>query len=176
MRQWIAWREGVTRGSGKPGKHPIGADGQAKAWQTPAQWMTHAEAVQMADERQFAGVGLVLPLQLPGGGWLVAMDFDGVPVAGTDSDRVREVIDIHRALGCPYAEVSPSGQGIRMLLVSSIALPQTRRRPSAWGTFDEIYCANVKWVTVTGQHWGGEGLPEATVPLEALTRAWRAGG
>ena len=176
LRRWIAWRVGEPRGNGKPGKHPIGADGHGTAWQTPAQWMTHDEARTLVAAQGLAGVGLVLPLQLSADEWLVAMDFDGVPIAATDDPRVQELIEVHAALGCPYAEVSPSGAGVRMLLRARTALPQTRRRRSPNGHFDELFCGNVKWVTVTGRHWRGGGLPESTAALSSLLAEWQRGG
>lgn len=172
LRQWVCWRAGEARTNGNLSKYPIGANGQAQAWQTPLQWMTYEEAVQMAQTNCLAGVGIVLPLEVPAAGWLVAMDFDGVPLDGSDAARLVEVMGIHQRLGEPYAEVSPSGRGIRMLLRSDVPLMQARRRRSSTGHYDELYCANVKWVTITGKHWRGSGMPLATKALESLMNDW----
>lgn len=93
----------------------------------------------MAAEHHLAGVGLVLPLQMPGCNWVFAMEFDCVPVHATTSIRLREVVEMHEVLDGPYADVSPSGQGIRMLLMSTTALRQTRQRRSADGTMRPMF-------------------------------------
>ncbi len=34
----------------------------------------------------------------------------------------------------------------------------------------------IRWVTVTGRHWRGGGLPESTAALSSLLAEWQRGG
>jgi P4 family phage/plasmid primase-like protien len=169
---WITWVRGAQKTDGKFEKLPKGQDGTGNGWQHPDQWMPFKDALAIAQRRGHAGVGFVLPAQTEDGLYVVALDFDGVDLQDPNSARLQEIQDIHHRLGSPYVEVSPSGRGVRMFVLSSELLPQiTASNPH--GGKDELFCASPKWVTVTGEGVGGSGVPVATQELAALCRDWQ---
>lgn len=78
-------------------------------------------------------------------------------------------------IGCPYTEISPSGAGVRMLLTSKMPHKQfTGVNPN--GGKDEIFSASVRWVTITGNHLTGQGIPDSTAKIAALSQEWASRG
>jgi putative DNA primase/helicase len=161
--QWIGWKAGAVKSDGKFKKFPIGRSGEGTEWQLSHQWMTFEEALSFAESRRLAGVGLVLPAKTADGKHLVALDFDSVDLDSdpAENPRLQEIKELHSRLGSPYAEVSPSGQGIRMFVASENLLEQ-KGVLNPLGGKDELFCKSEKWVTVTGRAFGGSGIPDAT--------------
>lgn len=173
LPQWIGWSAGPMQPDGKFDKYPKGRDGTGDRWQTPAQWMTFEDALVFAKQRGLSGVGLVLPAKTPNGLQLVALDYDGVDLTGSESARVQEIMRHHENLGSPYVEVSPSGKGIRMFVLSAQPLPQISASNPLGGK-DELFCASGKWVTITGDTLGGTDVLEATEAISAIAEQWEA--
>jgi RecA-family ATPase len=171
--QWIGWQAGPIQPDGKFEKYPKGRDGTGTMWQKPEQWMTFVEALESAKQQGLSGVGLVLPAKTPEGLQLVALDYDGVDLTGSESARVQEIMRHYENLGSPYVEVSPSGKGIRMFVLSAQPLPQISA-PNPLGGKDELFCASSKWVTITGDTPGGAAVPEATEAITALAEQWES--
>jgi hypothetical protein len=158
--QWIVWRVGKQKPDGKFDKLPKGKDGTGQAWQVPAQWMSYDEALTRAQHDGYAGIGFVLPAQTADGSSVVALDFDGVyPEEG--SPRLSELKPVWCDVGKPYCEVSPSGKGLRMFVLSEDKIKQVSVA-NPHGGMDEIFCGSPKWVTVTGNHLIGSGCPDAS--------------
>ncbi len=159
--QWIVWRAGVATNSGKFAKIPVGKNGSSAAWTTSEQWFSFHDAVAYSKNRGFAGVGLVLPAQTADGRHVVALDLDDVDLDDRDSPRMLEIQRMHKTLGSPYVEQSPSGRGLRMFVLSQSPVTQYSNSNPLGGK-DEVFCSSPRWVTVTGEQLGGAGVPDAT--------------
>lgn len=172
--QWITWSAGPLDQSGKFKKFPKGKDGTGDGWQKPHQWSTFANAIADTQKHNRAGVGIVLPAQLADGSFLVALDFDDVDISQTDNNaRLDEIQKTYEDLNRPYAEESPSRKGLRMFLRTSSPIAQVSKVNQLGGK-DEFFCASSKWVTVTGEHVGGSGIPDETDLLNQLAQSWGA--
>lgn len=171
IHQWITWQTGPTRENGKFDKLPRGRDGTGAGWQKRDQWMTHTEALRGAHARGHSGVGLVLPAQTECGKYVVALDFDDVDLTDRGSARVKEIGLLHNDLGKPYIEISPSGRGLRMFVLSAAPLKQISSANPLGGK-DELFCSSPRWVTITGRDAAGCGMPDATDVLIALATTW----
>lgn len=172
LKSWVTWESGPAQPDGKFPKLARGRDGTGKSWQAPRQLMTFTEAVDAAFRADHSGIGLRLPIEdVNCEQAFAALDFDGVDVHDDENPRTKEIRRIHERLGRPYAEISPSGRGIRMFVRTRIALPQTSS-PNPLGGKDELFCSSTKFVTVTGNHLWGEGVPDATDALLEIAREW----
>jgi predicted P-loop ATPase len=172
--QWITWNAGQPDTNGKFKKFPKGKDGTGDEWQKPHQWSTFAGAIADAQQHNRAGIGIVLPAQLSDGSFLVALDFDDVEIGReTDNPRFDEIQQTYEDLNRPYAEESPSRKGLRMFLRTSQPIAQVSK-VNPLGGKDEFFCASSKWVTVTGVHVGGSGIPDETDQLNQLAQSWGA--
>lgn len=172
LQCWITWIAGATDQSGKFEKLPKGRNGTGIGWQRNSeQLMGFNEALQTVEARGHSGIGLVLPVQMDGL-YLVAFDFDGVDLQAPNSPRVLEIQEIHKQLGEPYIEASPSGKGLRIFVFSEEAVSQISvRNPN--GGKDELFCESPRWVTVTGHTLGGSGAPNATAQVQKLVSTWK---
>ncbi|AMV41047.1 hypothetical protein [Planctomyces sp. SH-PL62] len=105
LEQWILWTDVDGR------KLPRTADGRRNASTTdPATWTTFeaaAEALREAAPGRFSGLGFVFT----GGDPYVGIDLDGCLDGGEIADWAKAWLD--RFKGC-YAEVSPSGNGVKV--------------------------------------------------------------
>lgn len=172
--QWITWNAGQPDANGKFEKFPVGKDGTGFSWQKPHQWTSFADAIEDAQQHNRAGIGIVLPAQLSDGSFLVALDFDDVDIESeTDNPRLDEIQQTYEDLNRPYAEESPSRKGLRMFLRTSSPITQVSK-VNPLGGKDEFFCASSKWVTVTGMHIGGSGIPNETDKLNQLAQSWGA--
>lgn len=172
--QWVGWKAGALKPTGKFDKLPIGRDGTGSAWQKPAQWSTFAVAMSQSKQRGLSGVGVVLPAQFPDGTYLVVMDYDDVDLGRTaNNPRLEEIRVAHERLGSPYIERSPSGRGLRMFVRSQQLIPQISV-VNPLGGKDELFCASPKWATATADYEGGAGVPDATEALLEMVSDWQA--
>lgn len=144
-KQWVCWypvwRDGRWT---KPPVNPF-AGGNAKT-NDPSTWSPVADALAFYEKNDWIyGVGFVL---VPEGG-LVAFDFDDCLTADG------EISPDHFAARCvpalnSYTEITPSGQGLRVLVHGVLPDGSKGRRKSKMGT--EIYSSG-RYVTVTGARW-----------------------
>jgi hypothetical protein len=173
LSQWITWDAGEPDQDGKFDKYPKGRDGTGSAWQQPHQWSTYEEAKAAAKNDYRSGIGLVLPVVLPDGSNLVALDYDGVDISNPNNNpRFEEMLQTYDQLGRPYTEVSPSKKGLRMFVRSKVLLPQVTRINPLGGK-DELFCKSRKWVTTTGDHVGGSEIPDCTLQLIKICEEWQ---
>ena len=150
LPQWVCWRY-ETR-NGKPTKLPIQAKSNGKLLNAksndPATWSDFDTAIAAAVRLNLEGVGLNL--------WesdgLTGLDLDHVfaPATGELDPLAREVLT--RFAGT-YAEISPSGTGIRIWCYG---------KPGRSGKCDgkrkwlEVYShPSHRYLTVTGNQWTG---------------------
>ncbi|MFL5661221.1 MAG: hypothetical protein ACJ8BW_07700 [Ktedonobacteraceae bacterium] len=87
----------------------------------PQSWGSFAEARRAYEIGRFAGIGIVLTQALG----IVGIDIDHCIQQGQPSHEAKQMVS---ALGS-YTETSPSGTGIRMLLVGTLPGPYRRRAP-----------------------------------------------
>lgn len=105
-RRWVAWR--WENRNGKPTKPPIDpATGTYARNNDPTTWGTFEDALYCRDERGLDGVGIEL------GDGLGGIDLDGCrePETGALAPWAGRIVDSFRS----YAEVSPSGTGVKIL-------------------------------------------------------------
>jgi primase-polymerase (primpol)-like protein len=132
LPRWLVWKPVVR--ARKMTKRPVNA-----TIDDPSTWLTFDQAVQLAT-RESAGVGFVL------GDGLIGLDFDlAVTADGEVHAAVADAID---GLGS-YAELSPSGRGVHILVRGSI--PSSRKlAATASLPAREIY-DGARFFTITGR-------------------------
>jgi primase-polymerase (primpol)-like protein len=152
-RRYVVWRYdgrlGNANGAGKWTKPPLNAKTLLPASVTnPDDWATFEEAVSASRqaENSLDGIGLVLYRDAAPGNTLVAWDLDRCRDALTGSleawasDLVGELDT--------YAEVSPSGYGVRLFCYGQ--LPSRGRKKGPVECYD-----TARYVTITGQRLEG---------------------
>ena len=147
LRQWVVWR--YTHRDGKWTKPPYQTNGASAKSTDPQTWTTFDVAATAYEDGGFDGVGFVLSADDP----FIAIDLDHC-VANGDIQPWTPQQREHKNWGdnAPdpaaivakhtYAEISPSGTGIRILARGNI-LKATKH-----GAF-EVY-AQSRYVTLTG--------------------------
>ncbi len=147
--QWVAWRYKWVEGqNGKPGrwtKVPYNARTGAKAASTGATtWSTFDEAIAAHSTGKYSGIGFVLTPDDP----IVGIDLDHCcdPDTGTVYPWAMNVVQRFGS----YAEISPSGEGVRIFLVG--VLPPGRRKETKQGI--EMYDRE-RFLTLTGNNLEG---------------------
>ncbi len=149
--QWVAWRYIAKPGKKKPDKVPFNpATGHEAKSNNPATWGRYAPAAVLAKRDNMPGVGFMLSPDDD----LTGIDLDDCrdPATGVLEPWAAEVI----ALAETYAEVSPSGTGVRMFAQGKV-VKATAFKPASV----EIY-GKGRYLTVTGQQV--EGSPDRINP------------
>ena len=148
---WVAWRY-EDRGGPKPTKPPIDphTGGYAKS-DDSATWGTYEQATKRAKSGGLPGAGFMLG---ENDGDLTGYDLDNCrnPKTGWIKPWAREIL----SLGETYAEVSPSGTGIRV-----IARGKTDKSFKYDPASVEVY-RDGRYLTITGEHL--EGTPDTINP------------
>ena len=125
LRQWVLWR--LEERDGDYAKVPYQCNGSKAAPNDSTTWATFAEVWEKYQSGDFSGIGFVFA---PGGG-LVGIDLDGCRNPdGTIDDWAVEILSEFPS----YAEISPSGTGIKAFVMGSLPIEKTGarvRRPSA---------------------------------------------
>ncbi|RIK26714.1 MAG: hypothetical protein DCC55_39810 [Chloroflexi bacterium] len=157
--QFVSWRYKDV-GRKKPAKLPVNPrtlGGAGVEW--PNTWAGIHTAVDAYQRHSWlAGIGFVLTPADP----FAMLDLDGCIIDGRLSPLAAEVVGTLRT----YTEVSPSGQGLRLLVSCAGALPTNRKTDTL-----ELYGAG-RYCTLTGDPWG-ELLPIAQVQnLDAIMGKW----
>jgi hypothetical protein len=165
LDRWVTWHAGLLKPNGKFDKVPIDAQtGAAVSANKPSNWLSFSDACAAYDRGACDGIGIALatePVTRAEGTplYLVAVDLDNC------ADRIAEVKQRWLELGKPYKEVSPSGNGVRMLALSRVPI-----RGGNDGNGHELYGSG-RFVTVTGVSGGG-GVIDATEALLQLQAKW----
>lgn len=164
--QWVAWDYIWREDKQKYDKPPVNAKtGRLASHSDPATWSSYSEALDRA--KAFA---------LPGVGFVLTEDDD---LTGIDLDKCRNdesgVLDPWAAeilaLAETYAEVSPSGTGVRLFARGKV-LNAVKFDPA----HIEIYVRQ-RYLTVTGRHINGTPLTINPAPITIgalLTRTEQA--
>ena len=167
--QWICWRAGEVKPTGKFDKYPADpTTGRKHDAFDRGIWLSFEDACRIAEAQNYSGVGIVLT------GEPVSHAKDGAPLylIGLDIDAKSALIEgdctgvkeVWLKLGKPYLEVSPSGTGFRMFALSRIKLTNGNE------CGNELY-ADKRFLTVTGNIGKGQ-LKDCTDPLVALHAEW----
>ena len=151
LHQWVAWR--YEDRDGKRTKVPIDAksNGRLRRAKTddPSTWASHAEAMAACERHPgLAGVGFCLA---PDDG-LTGIDLDHVldPDTGELKPEAAEILE--RFAGT-YAEISPSGTGLRLF---AFGKPGRSGKNVGKVKWCEVYShPSSRYLTVTGNHWTG---------------------
>lgn len=118
--QWVAWR--METRDGKPTKVPYNFGTGRRAQSTnPETWGTWEDALQALQSGQYSGVGFVFS--------------EDDPYTGVDLDKVRnpetgELTDYARNITADldgYAEISPSGTGVHVIVRGTLPGAHNRR-------------------------------------------------
>jgi len=112
--QWVAWRNEAR--NGKPTKVPyVAADAMAKA-DDPTGWLTHDDAVNLAEEiANGAGGGIGIELGSCGDLWLAGVDLD--TCRDMESGELEAWADEVVQRLNSYTEISPSGTGVKVFFI-----------------------------------------------------------
>ena len=141
LKQWVCWRT-ETR-EGKPTKIPYAPLTGRRADSTnPETWAGYGEAISACEEHGYHGVGFVFTAEDD----LCGVDLDKCldPRTGELEAWAQEIIDELDS----YAEISPSGTGIHVLVRGT--LPPGRNRKGRFEAYDRG-----RYFTVTGKHLAG---------------------
>lgn len=160
-RRFVLWRLAQRPGEAKPTKVPCDARGRAIDATDPAHWMTLAEAVAaQAQAGAGTGIGVVL------GDGLCGVDLDGVrdPRTGALTAAARDIV----ATLASYAETSPSGTGLHVLVRGVLPDKVKHKAPLPGGGHIEAYDRD-RFLTMTGGR-----LPEAPAEVREATGALAA--
>jgi hypothetical protein len=152
---WLVWR--YEEHDGRIRKMPYDPKtGRAASVTDPSTWGTFEQAI--AASPTFSGVGIVL------GDGLVGVDLDDVRDPGTG--RIEQWAEEVITAMASYAEVSPSGTGVHILL-NAAALPAGRRRKDSVEIYGE---GSPRYFSATGCHVEGTPLTieERTAELAEL--------
>jgi hypothetical protein len=159
--RWVIWRAGPINEGGKFPKIPINVLTGAKvSAHEPANWLIFETALTAYRAGKCHGIGFV-----PAGRPLVMNSDVPLYACAIDLDGCGGELGVHEALwnslGQPYVEVSPSGNGLRMFMLSTEVL----KGGNAGNGFEMYF--DKQFVTITGQSLGGT-LIECTDELKRL--------
>ena len=153
--QWVGWRY-VCRGANrKPDKQPVNPRTLGNAgvkW--PNTWSSVEDAYVAYQAHGLSGIGFVLTADDPFVGVDIDNCLDRATIAPFADDAVAQLAS--------YTEVSPSGSGLRILVVCP-EFKDNRRRGQI-----EVY-AHSRFLTLTGQRWGETPATLTTVPASRIT-------
>ena len=157
LDRWVLWRNTQrTKPDGTKvwAKMPISAKGGAGSSTDAATWVPFGAAVDEYLMGEYDGIGIVL------GGTLHGIDLDDCrdPVSGVMSALAQETLD--RVEG--YAEVSPSGTGIKIFTQTNLDGSRTKKEAGV-----ELY-KDGRYFTVTGHALNGH----ASLPMMPQDLGW----
>jgi len=151
--QWLTWNYVLDPIKGKWNKPPLSPrTGLPCSATDPKNWASFDEAVAAARKRRLAGVGYALSPDDD----LTGIDLDNCfdPETGAFAPWAAEIIGLAET----YAEMSPSGRGVRMFARGKIDRAHLVRFAGI-----EIY-ADKRYLTITGAHVPGTPANIAPAP------------
>jgi hypothetical protein len=160
QKRWAPWRAVWNDKRKKYDKIPHRADRPDYGLSTakPEQWFSYDQALTayQNNPRMLAGIGYVMT----GPHGVVGTDLDNCVADGVVAPWALEVVQQLAS----YTEISPSGQGLRILSLGDL--------PADWNNHDvglEVYGGNeARFLTVTGEHLAGTPGEVRAAPAEAL--------
>ena len=157
MDRWVLWKNvqrSKPNGEKVWAKMPLSAKGGAGSSTDSATWVSFGAAVDEYLLGDYDGIGIVL------GGSLHGIDLDDCrdPVTGSLSELAKETLD--RVEG--YAEVSPSGTGLKIFTQTNLDSSRTKKEAGV-----ELY-KDGRYFTVTGHAINGH----ASMPVLPQDLGW----
>ena len=157
MDRWVLWKNvqrSKPNGEKVWAKMPLSAKGGAGSSTDSATWVSFGAAVDEYLLGDYDGIGIVL------GGTLHGIDLDDCrdPVTGSLSELAKETLD--RVEG--YAEVSPSGTGLKIFTTTNLDGSRTKKEAGV-----ELY-KDGRYFTVTGHAINGH----ASMPVLPQDLGW----
>ncbi len=110
-RQWILWR--LEERDGKPTKVPYQTNGEKASVTNPSHWANFDNVIEVYLRGLFDGIGFVLTKDDP----YSFIDLDDTHGDATALERQRKV---YREFNS-YSELSPSGNGLHIIVKGSVA-------------------------------------------------------
>ncbi|MDQ2843880.1 MAG: hypothetical protein M3Y72_23155 [Acidobacteriota bacterium] len=156
-KQWVVWRR--VHSNGRTAKMPISAwSGKAASCDKPETWASFKHACFALRRHKADGIGFVFTEADP----FCGIDLD--KCRGKDGRIEENSLEIVETLNS-YTEVSPSGDGLHIVIKGLLA--GSGRRAKAL----EIYYSG-RYFTITGKHLGGTPgvVEERQSELDALLR------
>ncbi|MCX7349559.1 MAG: hypothetical protein NTZ54_08545 [Alphaproteobacteria bacterium] len=149
---WVQWRWEEKRdkdGNTKWTKPPIQINGRLAKNNDPSTWTTHAKANAALKQGRGDGIGLMLA----GCPEMIALDLDDCRNAETGELQpwAQELVDA----AASYTEVTPSGEGLRIIGVGNIGSVQRRFNGLPDGGALEIFSECNRYICVTGAQVAG---------------------
>ena len=160
-RHWVKWKYKTLK-SGKLTKVPYQCNGYPAATDNPRTWTTYDAVVRAADK--FDGDGFVLT-----DSGLGAFDIDKCrdPATGNIHPWAQALVERCNS----YAEITPSGTGLRIIGTSS--QPALKRGPVPVPNADGVKCEifrNQGYITITGQVLKSAPLADLDSQIENVMR------
>jgi hypothetical protein len=145
LRRWVCWRW-TARGN-KWDKPPLQCDGHLASSTDPNTWTDYTSALEAHRAGHFDGIGIVLG-DLGDARNLAGVDLDDCrdPLSGDYSEFASYIL----ARLDTYAELSPSGTGLKLLLYGRLPRSKTDHERGV-----ELYAIHGRYFTVTGQRLPG---------------------
>jgi hypothetical protein len=161
ISKWLLWRHTKReKGDGTVvwAKVPYQTNGKAASATDPKTWCSYSDAFDAWVMGDFDGLGIVLGEELQG----IDLDDCRDPDTGELSDLAQEVLS--RVKG--YAEVSPSGTGIKLFTLTNLDGSRTKKEVGV-----ELYREG-RYFTVTGHALGDThaDLPDDVQALDWLVQ------
>jgi putative DNA primase/helicase len=149
LDQWVLWRYEPRVDGGKPTKVPYQLNGRGASSTAPMTWCPWGEALKtyQEDPQSWSGIGFVFSASDP----FVGIDLDQcIDDAGKLKPWAQPIME---RFFDSYAEISPSGRGIKIWAKGS--LPGSGTAFSVDDGRVEIY-DRARFFTVTGNLWAGQ--------------------
>lgn len=149
LRAWVGWN--LIRVKGEPRKVPQRPDGSGNASvSNPATWGTLAAARRFADIQRLPGVGIV-SAAVPD---VVFLDLDRCIDPANGEPINDDALKLLEACQHTYAEITPSGAGVRIIgIAPDIAATISRKGVTPGRLALEIYHAASRYLTVSGRRY-----------------------
>lgn len=164
--KWIPWRAGRMDENGKFPKYPIDAStGRKINALDPRNWLNIDAVTNAVAEGRATGIGFVLdgmPITQGANGeplYLIGIDIDAKSNIGKP-----EIDHLKQTLNRTYVEISPSGKGLRLFVLSRVPVKAGNRNGY------EMYTSK-RFLTITGRNSHGN-LCEATNGVLTLHQKW----
>ena len=142
--QWVIWRY-ITR-NGKTTKVPYRAKDNRKAATTrPTDWASLGDALAAAERFDAGGIGFVFTPDDP----YCGIDLDHCVEGGSVHPEAQDLI---KSVG-GYAELSPSGTGVHLIVRAELNGHRNRTDKTPWGGNVEVYDQG-RYFTFTGEALG----------------------
>lgn len=161
LPQWVCWRED-RRDGGKPTKVPVTIGGHPASTTDPADWYSFDDVCEVAD--RFDGIGFVFTAD----DCLLGVDLDDCLASpGELKPWAAEILD---DLAGTYAEVSPSGRGIKIWCKAVNPLSSGRKVQVEDGAI-EIYDRR-RFFTVTGSVWDPDSPEDKQESIDRIAKQY----